>query len=68
MSFTHAKTADIAASAALYVTKGRSDKSDKPDRYPLDADGKLSSASTLSPLSFAFAFASLTLQQVLPHH
>ena len=41
------KSIRIAASAALHVTKGKSDKSDKPSNYPLDADGKLSSASAL---------------------
>ena len=40
----------LAATAALYVTKGKGDRVEKSSKYPLDADGKLSSASM--PLYF----------------
>ncbi|KAG8525492.1 uncharacterized protein KY384_009136 [Bacidia gigantensis] len=43
-----------AATAALYVTKGKSDKSKKSStNYPLDAEGKLSSASAATSLKHA---------------
>ncbi|MDI1491176.1 MAG: Eisosome assembly protein [Ramalina farinacea] len=48
-----AKLEDQAATAALYATRPKGDKSGKSDDYPLDADGKLSSASAATSLKHA---------------
>ncbi|KAI9800598.1 MAG: hypothetical protein M1833_003256 [Piccolia ochrophora] len=48
---TSSKLEDQAATAALYVTKGRSKKSS--DNYPLDEHGKLSEASAATSLKHA---------------
>ncbi|KAL9098326.1 MAG: hypothetical protein Q9163_005995 [Psora crenata] len=47
------KLKDQAATAALYVTKDKGDKSDKSTKYPLDVDGKLSSAGAATSLKHA---------------
>ncbi|KAL9131853.1 MAG: hypothetical protein Q9217_000299 [Psora testacea] len=47
------KLEDHAATAALYVTRNKGDKPDKSSNYPLDADGKLSSAGAATSLKHA---------------